>query len=182
MLYGERVRLRRVEREDLPRFVAWLNDPEVRGHLALFHPLSLPLEEQWFAETLRAEPAAQPFSVEVRRAGATGGDEWTHVGAAGFHAVDWRNRAAELGIVIGEKAFWGGGYGTDAVRTLARWGFDELNLNRIWLKVFDNNPRAVRSYEKVGFEVEGRLRQHEFRDGRYRDVLIMGLLRGGKRG
>jgi RimJ/RimL family protein N-acetyltransferase len=179
MLYGERVRLRRIEREDLPRFVAWLNDPELREHLTLFHPLSLPLEERWFADTLTAEPAAQPFSLEVRRAGASpGGDEWTHVGGGGFHAVDWRNRAAELGIFIGEKAFWGGGYGTDAVRTLARWAFDELNLNRVWLKVFDSNPRAVRCYEKVGFRTEGRLRQHEFRAGRYRDVLVMGLLRG----
>ena len=181
MIYGERVRLRRIEREDLPRFVAWLNDPEVREGLALLHPLSLVQEEDWFAATLKLEAAAQPFSIDARDAAAgtetASAAEWTHIGSLGFHSVDWRNRWAELGICIGNKSFWSAGYGSDAVRALLGWGFRELNLNRVWLKVFESNSRAIGCYEKVGFHHEGRFRQDRFHAGRYWDTLVMGLLR-----
>jgi RimJ/RimL family protein N-acetyltransferase len=103
--------------------------------------------------------------------------EWTHIGTTGFHQVDWKNRTAELGIVIGDKEWWGRGYGTDAVRALARWALDELALNRLWLRVYEDNARAIHSYEKVGFKVEGRLRQDRFHGGRYFDTVVMGLLR-----
>jgi diamine N-acetyltransferase len=181
MILGDRVRLRRVEREDLPRFVAWLNDPDVRRQLALVYPMGIAQEEAWFEAQLKAEPAVQSFSVDVRAhsTAAAGLDpDWTHVGGAGFHSVDWPSRSAELGIVLGNKDSWGRGYGTDTTRSLVEWGFRELNLNRVWLRVFEDNPRGIRCYEKVGFRVEGRLRQDRFREGRYLDTLVMGVLRG----
>src|SRR5262245_47430153 len=138
-------------------------------------------EEAWFEAQLKAEPAVQPYAIEVHASStaAAGPDPaWTHVGAAGFHTVDWPSRCAELGIVIGHKDAWGQGYGTDATRALVAWGFRELNLNRVWLRVFEDNPRGIRCYEKVGFRVEGRLRQDRFREGRYLDTIIMGVLRG----
>lgn len=180
MILGERVRLRRVEREDLPRFAAWLNDAEVRRQLALLYPMGLAHEEAWFEAQLKAEPAVQPFAVDVRaQSPATAGPDldWTHVGGAGFHGVDWPSRAAELGLLIGNKEYWGRGYGTDATRALVRWGFRELNLNRVWLRVFEDNAAGIRCYEKVGFRLEGRLRQDRFREGRYVDTLVMGVLR-----
>ena len=69
------------------------------------------------------------------------------------------------------------GYGTDAVRTLVAWGFSTLNLNRVFLRVYADNPRGIRCYEKVGFQLEGRLRQDNFHDGAYRDTLVMAVLR-----
>ena len=181
MILAERVRLRRVEREDLPRFVAWLNDPEVRRQLALVYPVGFAHEEAWFEAQHKAESAVQPFSVDVRAhstpdAGLEPG--WKHVGGAGFHSVDWPSRSAELGIVLGSRDSWGQGYGTDATRALVGWGFRELNLNRVWLRVFEDNARGIRCYEKVGFRIEGRLRQDRFREGRYLDTLVMGILRG----
>jgi RimJ/RimL family protein N-acetyltransferase len=74
-------------------------------------------------------------------------------------------RAAEFGIVIGDKNYWSRGYGTDAVTTLTGFGFGELNLQRIWLRVFDFNTRAIRCYEKSGFVLEGRLRRHHYHAG-----------------
>ena len=68
MIHGERVRLRRVDRSDLPRYVEWLNDPDVRDHLALVHPIGLAGEEQWFDATLHTEPACQPFAIDARGA------------------------------------------------------------------------------------------------------------------
>jgi len=91
--------------------------------------------------------------------------------------LDWRNHCAEFGIVIGDKTFWNNGYGTDTVRTVVGLGFGELNLDRIFLRVFDTNPRAIRCYEKAGFVQEGRLRRDNFHNGKYRDTLMMSILR-----
>jgi len=178
MLYGERIRLRRIERADLPRFVEWLNDPEVRESLLQIYPLGLAEEERWFEAMLKEEPARQPYAIDASaQVQDTATQAWTHIGTTGFHHVDWRNRAAEVGIFIGVKSLWGTGCGTDALHTLLRWGFEELNLHRVCLRVFDDNPRAIRSYEKLGFRMEGRLRQDHFHRGRYSDTLVMGLLR-----
>ena len=176
MIVSTRVRLRRVERADLVHFVAWFNDPEVRYPLAYIWPMGTAQEEAWYAAQLQTEPAVQPFSIDIRQEDAESG--WRIVGNMAFHSVDWRNRNAELGIAIGDKTVWGRGYGTEATRTLVRWGLEELNLNRVWLRVYEDNAAAIRCYEKAGFRVEGRLRQDRFRQGRYLDTLIMGLLRG----
>ena len=176
MLKGDRVRLRRIERSDLPGFVAWLNDPEVRRHLALVYPMSQVQEDAWFEEQLKAEPAAQPFAIEAQR--ERGGDgEWVLLGAIGLHLVDWRNRWAELGIFLGDKSRWGKGLGTEATRLLVRFAFDTLNLNRVFLRVYADNARAIRCYEKVGFVREGLKRQDRILDGRFGNTLVMGLLR-----
>ena len=176
MIYGERVRLRRIERADLPHLVEWLNDPEIRRHLAFVYPLSLTEEDDWYAATLKLEPAARPFAIEAR-VGASAAEEWTLLGSTGYHAIDWRQRSGEPGIFVGRKDVWGRGFGTDAFRALVRWGVDELNLNRIWVRVYEDNVRAIRCYEKIGFRLEGRLRQDRYEGGRYLDTLVMGLLR-----
>jgi RimJ/RimL family protein N-acetyltransferase len=175
MIIGRRVRLRPVEEEDLPRFVSWLADPEVRRHLALYHPMGMEQERRWFEANVTAGDT-QAWSIDCRAVPSTP-EVWQHIGSCGFHAIDWRNRVGELGILIGAKDYWGQGYGTDATRTLVRWGFGTLNLNRIFLKVFADNARAIRCYEKVGFQLEGRLRQDNFDNGAYRDTLVMGILR-----
>jgi RimJ/RimL family protein N-acetyltransferase len=84
---------------------------------------------------------------------------------------------AVLGISVGRKSDWGRGYGTDASKVTIRYGFQELNLHRIWLDVFGYNDRAQDLYRRLGFTEEGRLREHMARDGRRHDVILMGLLR-----
>ena len=97
-------------------------------------------------------------------------------GVTGFHHMDFRNRHCSFGISIGEKAEWGKGYGTDAMRILMRLGFDKMNLHRLWLHVFDYNQRAIASYEKCGFKREGVLREEHFARGKYHDTIVMGIL------
>src|SRR5262249_38238823 len=99
------------------------------------------------------------------------------IGTAGLHQIDHRTRQAAFGISLGDKAAWGHGYGTEVTRLVVGHAFETLNLNRVWLHVFEYNPRAAHVYEKVGFRHEGRLRQSAFRDGRYWDTLVMGILR-----
>ena len=79
--------------------------------------------------------------------------------------------------MLGEKDYWAKGYGTDAIVTLLRFAFHEMNLNWVWLHVFEFNERAMVCYQKCGFKEEGRLRQHYYQEGRYWDSVVMGILR-----
>jgi diamine N-acetyltransferase len=174
----DNIQLRAVERTDLPRFVAWLNDPEVTAGLGLFAPLSLVNEERWFERTIALPPEQQPMVIEVLN---PLGDNpasmtWFPVGNCSFHEIDWRNRSAEIGIFIGEKAYWNRGIGTRVMRLMVEYGFNTLNLHRIWLRVLANNLRAIRSYEKVGFVHEGCKREAEIKHGHYIDLLLMSIL------
>jgi len=167
VIHGEKVRLRAIEREDIPRFLKWLNDPGVRHYLSMYLPLSRAQAEEWFERQLKNE-RARVFAIETM--------EGEHIGNIGLHDISWKDRCAELGIFIGESDFWGQGYGTDAIRTLLRLAFQEMGLHRVSLRVFDFNPRAIRCYQKCGFRQEGCLREAHFTEGRYHDVLIMSVL------
>ena len=90
---------------------------------------------------------------------------------------DWSSQDSFVGLGIGNRADWGKGYGTDAMKIILRFAFTELNLRRVTLTVFEYNPRAIRSYEKAGFRHEGRLRGALLRDGKRWDMLYMGILR-----
>ena len=167
MIYGKQTRLRRIERQDIPTFVRWFSDPEVREFLVINRPISTAEEEKWFERKLEEE-GSEIFAIETT--------DGTHIGNIELFSVDERNRHAELGVVIGEKAYWGQGYGSDAICTLLRFGFEEMNLHRIYLRVYEDNARGIRAYEKCGFCQEGRLREANFRQGRYHDELVMGIL------
>jgi RimJ/RimL family protein N-acetyltransferase len=173
MIYGERIRLRAAECSDLSLFVKWLNDPEVIQHLSLYAPLSLAAEEKWFEGMLQRPPAEQVFVIEKRQPD----ESWLPLGNCSFMDFDWRVRKAEFGIFIGEKVYWNQGYGTEATRLMLRYGFDTLNLHRIWLRVHQNNPGAIRAYEKAGYVREGVQRQAVFADGQYYDMIVMSVLR-----
>ena len=178
MIYGERIRFRGVERDDIPTFVTWLNDPDVIQGLLIHNPLSLADEENWFERMNTRPPDEHVFGIEARIPGDKDNQEtWKLIGTYAFDGIEWRTHSAEFGILIGDKSYWNKGYGTEAVRLLCQHGFKTLNLNRIYLHVFETNPRAIRAYEKAGFVVEGRERQAEFKDGKFIDVLRMSLLR-----
>lgn len=172
MIYGDRVRLRHVERRDLAQFVEWLNDPEVSQGLAMFTPLSMAEEEDWFENMLKRPNEERPLCIEAGQE-----EDWILIGNSSFFSIDWRNRSAEMGIFIGDKSYWNQGFGSEVISMLLRYGFATLNLHRIFLRVFEDNPRAIRAYEKAGFVHEGRQRQAEYHDGHFHDVLLMSVLR-----
>jgi len=99
------------------------------------------------------------------------------IGFIAFDGLNWTNRDSYVAIGIGEPDFWSRGYGSDAMRLMLHYGFTELNLHRISLTVFEQNPRGIRSYEKCGFKHEGRIREFLLRDGKRSDMLHMGILR-----
>jgi diamine N-acetyltransferase len=172
MLIKEKIRLRAVEREDLPRFVTWLNDPEVRQGISIYQPMSGAQEENWYEENLKQPVQVQPLVIEVDTP-----QGWTPIGNLSLMNLDWHARSAEVGIFIGEKSYWSQGYGGQAMEMLLEHAFLSINLNRIYLRVFETNPRAIRSYEKTGFQHEGRMRSAHYQNGQYIDVLLMSVLR-----
>ena len=175
MIIGDRVRLRAIEKTDLPQFTVWLNDPEVQLGLNMFLPLSLEDENQWFEENQKKPRYERSLAIEIQPDDREG--EWVFAGSCGLFAFDWRVRKAEIGLHIGRKEYWNQGFGTRVMELLLNHGFNTLNLNRLDLRVFAHNPRAIRVYQKVGFREEGLLRQAHYHNGHYIDVHIMGILK-----
>ena len=169
MLEGKRVRLRPLEMSDLERNLQWFNDPEVTYYISARYPVSRQEEEEFLRGHHASSFDQVPLAIETK--------DGRHIGNLGLHGASSESRSAELGIVIGDKERWSQGYGADAISTLLRFAFQEMNLNRVWLRVFEYNERAIACYRKCGFREEGRLRQEAYKDGRYWDRLIMGILR-----
>ena len=172
MILGNRVRLRAMSKKDLLDFVNWLNDQEVLQFLDIYAPLSMEQEEKWYEDILTHPVEEYPLVIEVKT-----DNEWKLVGNTSFINVDQHERSAEVGIFIGDKAFQDKGYGTETLSLMVDYGFLTLNFHRIYLRVYANNPRGVRCYEKVGFKQEGRMREAHFFEGRYIDILLMSILK-----
>jgi RimJ/RimL family protein N-acetyltransferase len=172
MIEGELVRLRAREASDAGRAWRWVNDREVTRTLLVRYPWPRAAEDVYYARLASAPIAVSDaaFSIETQ--------DGTHIGACGLHRASPESRSAELGIMIGEGAYRGRGYGTDAVRALVRFGFDQMNLHRVWLQAFAFNPAGLAAYRKAGFVEEGRLREELYQDGGYHDVVVMGVVRG----
>ncbi len=100
------------------------------------------------------------------------------LGHVGLYRIDGRVRSAEFAVMIGDKAAWGRGLGKKVTRFALWYGFEMLNLNRIELNFLATNGRARRLYEGLGFRPEGTLRQAQYKDGQYADVVLMSILRG----
>jgi diamine N-acetyltransferase len=172
MISGKRIRLRALEKNDLPAAVTGLNDPEVTENLLTDTPLSLEMEEIWYRKMLDNPVEEHVLAIEMKTQ-----DGWRHIGTTAFHQVDWKNRIGEYGIMIGEKSQWGKGFGYEATLLMLRYGFNTLNLNKVFLYAIETNSRGIRVYEKAGFVHEGRLRQDIYKNGRYLDVFVMSVLR-----
>jgi RimJ/RimL family protein N-acetyltransferase len=171
MIRGEKVYMRSAEREDIPRFVAWLNDAETAHYLSIVSPLSIPLEERWFERMLDAQGRSDfLFVICLNQT-----DE--PIGTIGLHGVDLVNGNAAFGIAVGAKDRWSQGLGTDATNAIVDFGFGELRLERIELDVFDYNQRARRAYEKAGFVFEATRRRAHFHRGQHHDIHVMSILR-----
>ena len=171
MLRGEKVLLRAIEREDLPRLREFANDLEVElaGGGDPPAPRSLDrLRRDFEREAAEGGRDRTEFAVEA---------DGRLIGQCGLFNIDETARHAELGIAIGEKEYWGRGFGRDAVRVILDYAFRLRNLRRVWLEVHAGNERALRSYRACGFVEEGRMRQHIWLDGRYVDNVLMGVLR-----
>ncbi|MEW6029444.1 MAG: GNAT family N-acetyltransferase [Chloroflexota bacterium] len=171
---GERVRLSAFDPEELGKaYARWNTDsefarlldgvaPRLHSAKAIGKFLEKEVEDQ--------PPAAHYFGIRTLT-------DDRLVGDLELDVTSWNHRDAFVGIGLGSRDDWGRGYGTEALRLALRFAFLELGLRRVSLTVFEYNPRAVRSYEKAGFRLEGRMRQILNREGRRWDVLYMAILK-----
>ncbi len=168
---GQLVRLAAPAEGDAQAFARWTEDASYLRSLDTdyAHPVSV----QEFAKRLNPE-AAHPNRIEFHLRTL---EDDRLIGFVALHTIEWNNQAALLAIGIGEPAYRGRGYGTDALLLALHYGFEELNLHRVGLNVIANNARAIRTYERIGFRREGALRGAVSRDGSRYDVLLMGMLK-----
>ncbi len=174
LLRGNLVRLAADEPEVIGKaFARWERDTEYQ-RLLHTDPAALWSEKkfkEWLEKDLSKE-TQEEFFFDIH---TLEGDRL--VGFIGLMDIEWNHGNAWVAIGIGDRAEWGKGYGSEAMRLIVQYAFNELNLQRVSLAVFEYNQRAQRSYEKVGFKLEGRQRQVIHRAGQRYDVLIMGILR-----
>jgi RimJ/RimL family protein N-acetyltransferase len=174
ILKGELVRLSAVDPEEFSKaFTHWRRDSEFMrlidsGEVML---RSQKDSQKWIEKEIEDQDVNQ-YMFTIRTLA-----EDKLLGDIGLSVVNWMSRDAFVGLGIGERDFWGRGYGTDVMKVILRYAFTEINLRRVTLSVFEYNPRAVRSYEKAGFVHEGRMRQFLNREGKRWDMLFMGILR-----
>ena len=178
MLRGEKVWLRPVEPSELAEGVEKGNIKKVNdatiAHFAGFKSPITRAGADRFGQKLVDEPGRTPswliFNIIPL------GDQ-KGIGTVGFRDIDHLNGSAELTILLDDRRLLGKGYGTDAVNVLCDFGFGELRLERIFLRVFDYNARAIRSYEKAGFRTDALTRRSRFHRGVHHDVVVMSILR-----
>lgn len=168
-LRGNSVALRAITNADLDTLRSFINDPEVLKFSNVYRPVSDGQQAAWFASI---DGASSQVWFAIDRL-----DDASLIGTCCLVDIEWIGRVAELRIRIGDKGAWGKGFGSDACDRLVEYGFQTLNLERIWLRVFAPNTAAIRMYEKLGFVVEGRLRRAWHFQGVTDDVIVMGLLR-----
>ncbi len=168
-LVGERVVLRRHEPANLATFRRWYSDPDV-ARLTRYQdtPMRPDEIERFFAARVLG-PDAFTMAIHIRSSDRL-------IGSCAFSQLDGDNGSAMYHVTIGEKDAWGHGYGTEATELMLEHAFTRLGLHRIALSVFAFNERAIRSYRKVGFMVEGRARDAIWRGGRFWDEISMSIL------
>lgn len=164
--------LRELRRSDLPAINAWRTDRELISRLgATFRYINEEVDERWFnaymdrrATTVRCAIAEECAPEKI-------------LGLVSLCDIDNLSRSCEFHIMIGDKNQRGKGMGYFAISEILRHAFEDLNLNRVELKVLPDNEPALGLYRKAGFKEEGLLRQYAFKNGEYRDTLIMSILR-----
>jgi RimJ/RimL family protein N-acetyltransferase len=174
ILRGELVRLSAVDPEELSKaYAKWNRDSELTR---LFDARATRIQsakdiKEFVEKEIEEEsPAYHFFAIRTL-------DDNRLLGDVTLDVINWGARDSFVGIGIYNRADWGKGYGTDAMNIILRFAFTEVNLQRVTLTVFEYNPRAIRCYEKVGFQHEGQVRGALLRDGKRWDILYMGILR-----
>jgi len=169
LFHGELVRLAAPVAEDAPIFARWTENAEYMRLVDTDY--ARPQSAESFAEMEKTHTQnSTTFRLRTIK-------DDILIGFVSLHSFEWNNQTATLSIGIGDSAYWGKGYGTDAMKLILRYAFYELNLYRVGLQTIGYNSRAIHLYEKVGFQHEGRRRGFIYRDGQRHDEICMGILR-----
>ena len=170
---GEKVRLVPLDKaRHLDNAIAWLNDPEITAWTLIGDwPVGRLAEEAWF-DTMSRQP---PIGIEDKLTFAVETLAGEHIGFSGLHNIDWRNRVATTGTILGRRDLWGQGYGSDAARVRNRFSFEILGLRMLLSDVMADNAGSLRMLQKAGYREIGRIPGRVWKRGAWRDVVMMCL-------
>jgi RimJ/RimL family protein N-acetyltransferase len=169
MLRSTRIYLSPILPEDLATLFAWINNREDVLFNSSYKPVSAKHHQEWF-ESQQSKKDTFIFGIRLIESNEL-------IGSCQLHSIHPVHNSAELQIRIGEPSYRSLGYGTESLELLLYFAFYDLNLNRLFLQVFENNTVALNVYSKLGFVKEGVLRQSAYIDGKYVNVIMMGILR-----
>lgn len=169
-LEGERIYLREVRPSDVnENYYRWMNDPEITQYLeSRFYPNALESIQDFVKGKLGDRESAF-FAIVLK-------DSDRHIGNIKIGPVNWIHRIADIGLMIGDKASWGKGYATEAIRLVTEYGFKTLNLHKITASCYASNQGSAKAFVKVGFFEEGVRKSHSFSYGKYEDVILLGII------
>ncbi|PLS18011.1 GNAT family N-acetyltransferase [Bacillus sp. M6-12] len=168
LFYGDRIKLSASREEDAAIMVKWGEDTEYLRNVDT--EIAFPKNKEEFEAEGKAAPNVAYFRLRTIK------DDQL-IGFAAIHSIEWNNRAGLLAMGIGDSSNRNKGYGSEALRLILRYAFNELNLDRVGLEVIEYNKGGIRAYEKAGFQQEGRKRSVVYRDGKRYDIIVMGVLR-----
>ena len=174
MITGRFVGLRAIYEWDLITLLEWRNNPNFRKHYREYKELNFEQQEEWFQQMLK-DRSVLMFSIIDPVA-----ETWDKrlIGCCGLTYINWVSRTAEISLYIGkDDLYLDDHYAPDAWRTLMRYGFNELGMNKLWVEAYEFDNKRIFLCDSFGFHRDGRLRQHTFKNGGYWDSLIFSLLR-----
>lgn len=167
---GKRVRLRKMSSEDASTYHEWRNDIEVMQFTNPSLDVFTYADTENFVKSITESNNSRSYIIEDIEANKP-------IGVTSLINIDYGNRNAECIIDIGDKNYWSKGFGKEAFRLLLDFAFNELNLHKVYLRVFSFNERAIKLYQKLGFYKEGELEEQFYRNGAWQNVVFMGLLK-----
>jgi RimJ/RimL family protein N-acetyltransferase len=174
-LRSKKVILRPINREtDLPKLIKWINDPEIRRFLLPYLPVSHEMEQEWLDSLEKSAANQIVLAIETL--------DGNFIGTMGIHHINWKDRTAVTGTLIGEKKYRSTkrrrkGYGTDAKMAVLDYIFNTLNLRKVCSSVIVFNERSLHYSLKCGYKIEGRRRKQIFKDGEYYDEIMLGVFK-----
>lgn len=171
MFTGKLVRLREYREEDVAIAKDYVNKYEIRQYTESGVPFLFTLhnEQEWYE---KISPYADEYNFAIEAL-----DSKKYIGGCGVRQIDYKNSVLEVGIFIGDEEYLSKGYGTDALKLLVKFIFEQMNINKVKLGVYSFNARAIKCYEKVGFKKEAVLKEELYRNGAYQDIIIMSIFK-----
>lgn len=167
-----KIYLREISSVDTDNIIKWRNSPHVKQNFIYQSDLTKKEHEFWLKTKVETGKVQQFIIIEK--------ETDNPIGSVYLRDIDYNNSKAEFGIFIGEKNGLNKGYGTIAAKMIIKYGFNQLELNKIFLRVFEYNTLAIRSYEKAGFVKEGLFKQDVCINNKFYNIIFMGILKNGE--
>jgi diamine N-acetyltransferase len=165
------ITLREITRDDIPAINRWRRDPVVADGVGAPHRfIALDVDLKWYEDYLARRGSEVRCAVCLPESGQL-------VGMVSLTRIDYVHRNAEYNAMVGEHDSQNRGIGTAATQAMVRHGFFDLNLHRIYVSILRDNVSSIRMCEKAGFREEGTIREGAYKNGRYHDLVLMGVLK-----